>query len=154
MTSVLATFVSGVVFALGLGLAGMTRPEKVFAFLDLFGNWDPSLAFVMGGAIAVHAVAVRWAIGRPAPILAERYSLSTRTGIDGRLVGGGALFGVGWGLAGYCPGPAITSLASLELAPIVVVASMTAGMFLADAWLMAEPRSEAPLATAPAATDG
>ena len=132
MNAVLASFGAGVVFALGLGLAGMTQPAKVFGFLNVFGTWDPSLAFVMGGAIAVHAVAVRLAAGRPAPILAERFSGPTRTAIDGRLLGGAALFGVGWGLGGYCPGPAIVSLASLDLAPIVVVVGMIAGMLAHD----------------------
>ena len=157
MSQVIAALASGVVFAIGLGLAGMTQPAKVFGFLNVFGNWDPSLAFVMMGAIGVHAIAIRVAAARPAPILAERFSGPTRTRIDGKLVGGAALFGVGWGLAGYCPGPAITSVASLELAPIAVVAAMVAGMFLYDALQGAAPQAAtvaAEPAAAPAGTDG
>jgi uncharacterized protein len=159
MSHVIAALASGVVFAVGLGLAGMTQPAKVFGFLNLFGNWDPSLAFVMMGAIAVHAIAIRLAAGRPAPILAERFAAPSRAGVDGKLVGGAALFGVGWGVAGYCPGPAVASVASLELAPLAVVAAMIAGMLLHDAFLDAASRRHAtasPAAepAAAAATDG
>ena len=160
MSHVIAALASGLVFAVGLGLAGMTQPTKVFGFLNLFGNWDPSLAFVMMGAIGVHAIAIRLAAARPAPILAERFAAPSRVGVDGKLVGGAALFGVGWGLAGYCPGPAIASVASLELAPLVVVAAMIAGMFLHDAFWSAAPQRHATVTAATAepvaaaATDG
>lgn len=130
MSPALVSFVAGVIFAIGLGVAGMTQPAKVFAFLDLFGRWDPSLALVMGGAIGVHAIAYRMIVGRTAPVLEPRFSVPSSTGIDGKLVGGAALFGIGWGLAGYCPGPAVTSLASGALAPVVVVAAMITGMLL------------------------
>lgn len=98
-------FLSGLVFAAGLGLAGMTQPAKVLGFLDIGGAWDPSLAFVMVGAIAVHAVAWRVAARRGVVI-------ETPSGVDVRLVGGAALFGIGWGLSGWCPGPSVVALGS------------------------------------------
>ena len=112
MNAVLASFVSGVLFAVGLGVGGTTKPAKVTAFLDFFGDWDPSLAFVMIGAILMHAVLYRLIRRRPVPLFASAFSIPTRTDIDTRLVGGAALFGIGWGLGGFCPGPAVTSLAS------------------------------------------
>jgi uncharacterized protein len=126
----LVAFASGALFALGLGLGGMTQPAKVLAFLDVSGRWDPSLAFVLAGAIAIHALAVRVARRWPAPLLEERFHLPTKTAIDRRLVGGAALFGLGWGLAGYCPGPAITSAASGSASAAIVVAAMIVGMML------------------------
>jgi uncharacterized membrane protein YedE/YeeE len=123
-------FVSGFIFAIGLGLGGMTQPAKVTAFLDFAGNWDPSLAFVMGGAILVYAPLYRLIRRRPTPLFASTFSVPTRTDIDPRLPGGAALFGVGWGLGGFCPGPAVTSLASGHLSVVTFVASMLAGMYL------------------------
>jgi uncharacterized membrane protein YedE/YeeE len=105
-----AAFGAGALFAVGLALSGMTRPAKVVGFLDLAGDWDASLAFVMMGAIAVHFVAYRVVLRRPAPLFDVRFHLPTRKDIDLRLVLGAALFGVGWGLGGFCPGPGITSL--------------------------------------------
>lgn len=119
---------SGFLFAVGLVLGGMTQPAKVVAFLDFFGTWDPSLAFVMGGAIAVYMPMYRLALARGVPIGCETYSFSKLETIDSRLLGGAALFGVGWGLAGYCPGPGIASLGAGTLAPVVFVGSMIAGM--------------------------
>jgi uncharacterized protein len=126
----LTSFVSGVVFALGLGISGMTRPIKVIGFLDFFGNWDASLAFVMLGAIGVYFVAYRLSRTMRSPILAATFSIPTRSGVDARLLGGAALFGAGWGLAGFCPGPAITSLASGSAPVVAFVASMAAGIYL------------------------
>jgi uncharacterized protein len=126
----LTSFISGVVFALGLGISGMTRPIKVIGFLDFFGNWDASLAFVMLGAIGVYFVAYRLSRTMRSPILAATFSIPARTGVDARLLGGAALFGAGWGLAGFCPGPAITSLASGSAPVVAFVASMAAGIYL------------------------
>ncbi len=123
--------VSGVLFGLGLVLGGMTQPRKVIGFLDIGGAWDPSLAFVMLGAVAVHALGYRLIRGRSAPLFAEAFSLPTRRGVDTMLVFGSALFGVGWGLAGYCPGPAIVSLGSGRIDAILFVAAMLLGMVLA-----------------------
>ena len=101
----LLSFISGVVFALGLGISGMTRPVKVIGFLDFAGHWDPSLAFVMIGAIAVYFVAYRWIRIRSAPLLTDRFSVPQRTDVDRNLVVGAAVFGAGWGLGGFCPAP-------------------------------------------------
>jgi uncharacterized protein len=123
-------FLAGLVFAIGLGVSGMTRPAKVLAFLDVTGVWDPSLAFVMMGAIAVHALAVPWILRRRAPLFADCFSSPTRTDVDLRLVAGAAVFGAGWGLSGYCPGPALTSLGAGTTAAAVFVPAMLAGMWL------------------------
>ena len=126
----LVAFASGFVFAVGLSISGMTQPAKVMSFLDVSGAWDPSLAFVMLGAIAVHlAFALRARRPDEKPLFAEHYVLPTSTGIDGRLVGGSLLFGLGWGAAGFCPGPAVVSLASLAPSTWLFVAAMLLGMF-------------------------
>ncbi len=130
MSSVLISFVSGIVFAAGLGIGGMTQPAKVIGFLDFAGNWDPSLAFVMIGAIAVHSILYRVIRKRPSPLFSQAFSLPTRTDIDLRLVGGAMIFGLGWGIAGFCPGPALTSLASGNLSLVIFTVSMIAGMLL------------------------
>ncbi len=104
--------VAGVLFALGLLLAGMTQPTKVIGFLDITGDWDPSLAFVMMGAIGVHLIAYWLIRGRAAPLFDAKFHLPTRRDLDRRLIAGAAIFGVGWGLAGYCPGPAVVSVAA------------------------------------------
>ena len=103
--------VSGTVFGLGLSVAQMTDPRKVLNFLDITGTWDPSLLFVLGGAVALTAVAFRFVLKRPAPLFDRRFQLPLKTAPDRRLIAGSAIFGVGWGLAGYCPGPAFAALA-------------------------------------------
>jgi uncharacterized membrane protein YedE/YeeE len=129
MKRILSAFGCGLLFGAGLVIGGMTRPSKVVGFLDLFGNWDASLAFVMGGAVAVNAIAYHFVVRRAHPVLAEEFAIPKRIEIDGRLIGGAVLFGVGWGLAGYCPGPAVTSLLSGHLAPPIFMIGMVAGMF-------------------------
>jgi len=119
---------SGFVFALGLGLAGMTRNTKVLAFLDLAGTWDPSLVLVMVAAIASFALGYRKLTAHQNPVLKAAYRLPTRTDIDRRLVLGAALFGIGWGLVGLCPGPALTDLASANASVWLFVAAMLVGM--------------------------
>jgi uncharacterized protein len=121
---------AGALFGLGLGVSGMTRPEKVLGFLDVTGAWDATLLFVMGGAVATHFWAYRWIRGRAAPPLAERYFVPPGSPIDVRLCLGALLFGVGWGLGGYCPGPAIVSLATGSLSVLVFVAAMLVGMWI------------------------
>lgn len=122
-----AALVAGAIFGAGLALGGMTDPAKVRAFLDLAGDWDPSLALVMAGAIGVHLTLSRLVLRRAAPLYAPRFDLPARTAIDRRLVFGAAIFGVGWALAGVCPGPAIASLATGGLAPWAFTLAMIAG---------------------------
>jgi uncharacterized membrane protein YedE/YeeE len=118
----------GLLFGVGLIISGMTDPGKVIGFLDLAGNWDPSLGFVMGGAILVGLVAFRFASGRTRSLLGDVMRLPTASQIDRRLVLGGLAFGAGWGLAGYCPGPALASIASGGAKPLIFTAAMLAGM--------------------------
>lgn len=105
-------FVSGLLFATGLVVGGMTQPKKVVDFLDFFGQWDPSLAFVMGGALLVSAVAYWWTKSREEPLVASKFYIPTRADLDWKLIGGAALFGVGWGFGGYCPGPGLVGMTS------------------------------------------
>jgi uncharacterized membrane protein YedE/YeeE len=129
MKQLLAAFIAGFVFAVGLAISGMTQPEKVIGFLDITGDWDPSLMFVMVGAIAVHAAAYHlWLKKWKRPLLVENFSLPTSKVIDGRLLLGSALFGVGWGLGGFCPGPALVSTMSYDRSVLTFVLSMLAGM--------------------------
>ncbi len=131
--SILISAIAGLIFGLGLIVSGLADPAKVQNFLDLFGTWDPSLAFVMAGAIAVTFAGYRIAFGRGRPILADAFSLPTTTVIDRPLVVGAALFGVGWGLSGFCPGPAIVSLPLMATGTLVFVPAMVIGMLLARA---------------------
>lgn len=124
----LTALIAGMMFGIGLILSGMTDPSKVIGFLDLAGTWDPSLAFVMGGAILVGFVAFRLSANRTKAILGDVMRLPTARHIDRRLVLGSLTFGVGWGLAGYCPGPALTSLATGYSEPVIFVIAMLAGM--------------------------
>lgn len=130
----ISAFIVGLLFGLGLILSGMTDPGKVQGFLDLFGNWDPSLAFVMGGAIAVGFFAFALAKQRTRNFLGGAMYLPKAKDIDKRLVIGSLTFGVGWGLAGFCPGPGLVSMASGEVKGIVFVAAMVAGMLVFE-WL-------------------
>jgi uncharacterized protein len=123
-------FLVGLLFGIGLCLSGMTNASKVLAFLDLGGAWDPSLAFVMAGAIAVAFAAFRIAARRTASLSGEPFRYPTAKGIDARLIGGSLLFGVGWGLVGLCPGPAITDIGFLDGRAALFVAAMAAGMAL------------------------
>lgn len=139
---ILMALLVGLVFGIGLIVSGMTDPSKVLGFLDLAGNWDPSLAFVMGGAIVVGLGAFRLAGGRPKAILGAEMRLPTATHIDKRLVLGGLAFGIGWGLAGFCPGPALTSLTTGGSKALIFVAAMVAGMGVFE-WLERRPKHRA-----------
>lgn len=131
MTRIFIGLLAGLIFGSGLVVSQMVDPRKVLAFLDVAGAWDPSLAFVMGGAVVVTFIGYRIVLGRAQPILATRFALPTRTDIDPQLVTGAAIFGAGWGLGGYCPGPAI-SAASLGGTPtLVFLVTMAVGMALA-----------------------
>lgn len=125
----LVAFVAGLLFAVGLGIAGMTNPAKVLAFLDMFGgSWDPSLMFVMGGAILVYAPVYHLLKGRDAPKFADRFHWPTAKDVDAKLVVGSALFGIGWGLGGLCPGPALVAVATGAVPFLVFAAAMLVGM--------------------------
>ena len=128
----LIALASGLVFGLGLIASGMTDPAKVKGFLDLFGAWDPSLALVMGGAIAVGVFGFAAARRRSLSWTGEPMELPTQRAIDGRLVGGGVLFGIGWGIAGFCPGPALVAMGSGMAQAWIFGAAMLAGMALHD----------------------
>jgi uncharacterized membrane protein YedE/YeeE len=145
--AVLLQFAIGLVFGLGLVVSGMSNPAKVLNFLDLAaipsGGWDPSLAFVMAGAIAVTFIGYRLVLRRPRPILGETFHLPTATGIDSRIVAGPAIFGLGWGLAGFCPGPALTALAIGGPAAAIFVVAMLLGMGGAR-WLASRPEALQP----------
>lgn len=124
----LVAFFCGLLFSIGLGISGMTQPNKVTSFLDFFGDWDPSLVFVMIGGILVYALGYRFAVKRPKPFFSDSFKIPTLRKVDRPLAAGSALFGVGWGLAGYCPGPGLVALASFHTEPILFVISMVGGM--------------------------
>ena len=135
MLRIIAALTSGVVFGIGLALAGMLNPAKVVGFLDIFGVWDPSLAFVMIGGIAVNLIGLRVVLRREAPLLCDRFILPTATTIDRPLIIGSLIFGVGWGLAGLCPGPVISSLmlnpSDMAAFALVLVAGLMLGRWVA-----------------------
>lgn len=145
-----AAFFVGVVFAIGLGLSGMTLPEKVIGFLDVTGDWDPSLAFVMGGAVLVYGISFRFVKKMPGPAFSPRFMIPTRRDITWQLLVGSGLFGIGWGLGGFCPGPALVSTAKgvsgmPEL--VVFLVAMISGMYLYTAGEKAIKRVRAPKQT-------
>jgi uncharacterized membrane protein YedE/YeeE len=142
--SILAQFIIGLVFGLGLVIAGMSDPAKVLNFLDLAaiqtGGWDPSLAFVMAGGIGVAFFGFKLVLRRPKPVFDTAFHLPTATVIDARILVGPAIFGVGWGLAGLCPGPAFTALATGGTRAVIFVIAMIVGMGCAR-WLARRPTS-------------
>ena len=150
---IIAPLFCGLIFGAGLLISGMVQPTKVLGFLDIFGVWDPSLAVVKAAALAVSVPGFMLAGQRPGPLLAKNYFWPTRTGIDGSLVAGAAIFGIGWGLVGLCPGPALESLATLSPDVVVFVVAMAVGMVIHDVWQKSrlEARRDSPLASA---TDG
>jgi uncharacterized protein len=121
----------GLLFGLGLVVSGMANPAKVLNFLDLFGTWDPSLAFVMGGAVIVAFFGYRVVLKRDEPVVGETFHLPTSKDFDRRLVVGSTIFGAGWGVSGFCPGPAITALTFGEFGTLVFVPAMIVGMWVA-----------------------
>lgn len=126
-------FLVGLVFGTGIALSGMANPAKVLNFFDILGTWDPSLAFVMGGALAVTFAGYRLVLGRPAPVLDVKFHLPTARQIDARLVGGAAVFGIGWGIAGVCPGGALPALGTGTPGIFIFVAALVAGILIARA---------------------
>ncbi len=128
MARVLTALLIGLVFGTGIALSGMINPAKVLNFFDVAGSWDPSLAFVMGGALIVTAIGYRLVLKRPAPLLEARFHLPARRDIDLPLLAGAGLFGIGWGIAGFCPGGSIPALGLGEPAALIFVAAMACGI--------------------------
>ena len=129
MSKLIVALISGIIFGLGLSLSQMINPDKVQGFLDIAGNWDPSLAFVMMGALAVTLISFRWVLKRPHPLLESGFHITHKTAIDKPLVLGALIFGTGWGMSGYCPGPAVAGLGLGNLESLVMVGSIYAGFF-------------------------
>ena len=127
---ILTSLIAGLIFGLGLVISGMMNPAKILNFLDLFGTFDPSLIFVMGGAVVVTFIGYRLVLGRARPLLADRFSLPTVKDVDVPLIAGSALFGLGWGLSGFCPGPALTALPLMQLGTLVFIPAMLAGLWI------------------------
>jgi uncharacterized membrane protein YedE/YeeE len=128
--SLLARALAGLLFGLGLAISGMTHPGKVLDFLDLAGRWDPALLFVLGGAVGVTSIAFRLILRRKAPLFSAKFALPRLQDIDRNLLGGALIFGIGWGISGYCPGPAIASLASANWETWVFLPAMLFGSLL------------------------
>lgn len=128
--SFVITFISALLFGLGLGISGMTNPSNIIGFLDIFGDWKPALILVMGGAIGFHAVSYYLIRRRASPIIANTFKVPSKTHIDARLVIGSALFGIGWAIGGFCPGPAFAALITSNESLFIFIASMCAGIAL------------------------
>ena len=135
MKQTLIALLCGIIFGIGLSLSQMINPNKVLNFLDITGNWDPSLIFVMLGALAVAFVSFKSILKRPAPILAENFHISKKSSIDKPLILGAAIFGIGWGMSGYCPGPAVTGLGLLSLESVVMVVTIYLGFFVCNRFI-------------------
>ncbi len=129
MNKILIALLSGLIFGLGLSWSQMVNPDKVISFLDIAGNWDPSLAFVMAGALAIATPAFIWIKKRQKPVLESAFHISHKTHIDKPLILGAIIFGIGWGMTGYCPGPAVAGIGMGNLEALVMVVSIYAGFF-------------------------
>lgn len=128
MKPAIGSYFTGLLFSIGLSISGMTQPKKVLAFLDIFGDWDPSLMFVMVGAIGAYSVIYRMVLKRQKPLIEDKLQIPEPKKVDRELILGAIIFGMGWGLAGFCPGPALTSLATLQKAPLVFGLGLFGGM--------------------------
>ena len=123
------TYLTGVMFGFGISLSGMANPAKVINFFDVAGTWDPSLAFVMGGALVVAFIGYRFVLRAERPVYDTRFHLPSQAALDARLIGGSALFGVGWGIAGFCPGGALPAIGTLDANVLLFVAALLVGIF-------------------------
>jgi uncharacterized membrane protein YedE/YeeE len=142
MNRILSALIAGLIFGSGIAVSGMGNPAKVMNFFDVFGTWDPSLAFVMGGALLTTLIGYRVIFGRrSAPLFGTKFQLPTEKTIDAKLIGGSALFGVGWGISGFCPGGAIPALGFAPWPTALFLISMGGGMLLAR-WLQSMPRRQ------------
>jgi uncharacterized membrane protein YedE/YeeE len=131
MGRLLTALISGIVFGIGMAISGMTNTKRVQGFLDFFGAWDPTLAFVMGGGLLVTTIGYRLILRQPAPLFAEKFSLPTKSAIDKPLLLGAAIFGIGWGLVGYCPGPALAGLTYGYAPTLTFIPAMIVGLLIA-----------------------
>ncbi len=136
------TYLIGLVFGVGISISGMANPAKVLNFFDIAGSWDPSLIFVMGGAVVVTFIGYRLVFGRPAPVMDTKFHLPTNRAIDIRLIGGSAVFGIGWGIAGFCPGGAIPALGTGRWEVFLFTGALLAGVLLARFLQSAARRSD------------
>ena len=127
MQQQLIALLSGILFGLGLGLSQMVDRERVIGFLDIAGNWDPTLIFVLGGAVGVTLFSFRWVLGRKQPVLTNTFSVPNRKDVDKQLITGAIIFGIGWGIAGYCPGPSLTALVLGSWNPVLFVSAFITG---------------------------
>ena len=125
---------SGVIFGFGLAVSSMINPAKIVGFLDITGDWDPSLAFVMGGAVFVTALTFRLILKRPKPIFTDIFELPSKVSLDGKLITGAAIFGIGWAMSGLCPGPAISSIGFLDEKLLIFVCTLLIGSFIGKKW--------------------
>lgn len=140
-----SAYLIGIIFGVGISISGMANPAKVLNFFDIAGTWDPSLAFVMGGALVVTFIGYRFVLKRPTPFAANSFQIPTGRAIDARLIGGSALFGIGWGIAGFCPGGALPALGTGVTQVFIFVAALIAGILIARALLT--PRNRGMAAT-------
>lgn len=131
MSRIVSALIIGLIFGSGIAISGMINPAKVLNFFDFVGNWDPSLAFVMGGALIVTAIGYRFILKRPAPLLDKSFQLPLKQKIDRPLLAGSAIFGIGWGIGGFCPGGAIPALGLMETDIFILVASLCGGILIA-----------------------
>lgn len=127
----ISTYLIGLIFGVGISISGMANPAKVLNFFDFAGTWDPSLLLVMGGAVVVAFVGYRFVLAKPAPLFAGGFALPTRRDLDMPLIGGSAVFGIGWGIAGFCPGGAIPAVGTLRSEVIIFMVALFAGIFIA-----------------------
>ncbi len=133
MLAKIVVFLCGLLFSIGLGFSGMTQPSKVIGFLDFVGDWDPSLIMVMLGGVVTYFIGQRFVLTRETAVFGEKFQLPTRMDLDARLIGGAALFGIGWGMVGFCPGPALVSAISGNSAVLTFLMAMALGMYLFEA---------------------
>jgi uncharacterized membrane protein YedE/YeeE len=130
MKTYLIALTSGTLFGIGLALSHMINPNKVLNFLDVAGHWDPSLLFVMIGALSVAMIAFRFILKRPSPLWSDSFQLPQKTSLDLKLISGAAIFGIGWGMSGYCPGPSVTGLSLFSPESVIMVIAIYLGFFV------------------------
>ncbi|MCW8092718.1 DUF6691 family protein [Alteromonas sp. ASW11-130] len=142
MKALVASLFCGLLFGLGLIISGMSNPARVLNFLDWSANWDPTLAFVMGGAIAIAGPGIYWVRKQGSPLFSDKFDIPTTTKIDVKLILGATIFGIGWGIGGFCPGPGVVAVATLQSDVILFVVAMLAGMLAQHWWKLKTSNSD------------